>query len=111
AVVGVYRNRDAERARRVEIPLVSRGGDAARRTGGHPAPCEAECDEPVVRMRLPVPVQTRKVGEIDRLVAGLALRGAVGEARAEPGFPERAQIRRGVFGSADVVAPVVDGGD
>ena len=62
-------------------------------------------------MTPPVHLLPLEVGEVDRLARRVRLRRAVGEAAADAGFPERAQVGVGEFGPADVVAPVVHEGD
>ena len=68
----------------------------------------------VSRPSLEVAPQFRRqppdVGGVYGRIGGLALRRPVGEARPDPGFAQRPEIFVGVFRSADVVAPVVDGG-
>src|SRR5205807_2377498 len=111
AVIRMHRDRNAEAPRGIEVLPIGGGIDRARRAGGHTAPREAEAQEAFAGILVPLAVAALEILEIDRLRAGLALRRAVGEAPAQAGLAQRAQVGVRVIRAADVVAPVVHEGD
>jgi len=76
-----------------------------------PPPSQAKRNQPVVGLVRPVACQPLQIGEHDALVVRHSLGRAVGEARAEPRFPQCTQILLEVGGRTDVVTPIVDEGD
>ena len=95
---------------RLEVASHRRERDRAARRRAQAARRHSKCEQAFVR--IPFAVPAREVGDVHHLVGRrAALKGAVGEARADTGVDERAQIGVGMPGGTDVVRPVVHGGN
>src|SRR4029078_13108978 len=76
-----------------------------------PAPSQAEIDEAAIRIGLPVRLKFFQIAKIHHFAVCLALTRPLRKTCPQSGFLERPDIRFGVLGRTDVVAPAVDMGD
>src|SRR5439155_21650865 len=74
-------------------------------------PGEPQRDQAVVGIVRPILLEPLRIGNRDRLIVRLRLRGSVRKTSAQSGLAQRLQILIGMGGRSDVMAPIVHKGD